>query len=258
MPSKTHRRAWEDWGRVNPLYAILTDPRYRHGGDVTEFLESGEGTVEAVMAEIERIGLRLRRGSALDFGCGIGRLTAPLARRFDRVTGVDVSATMLTRASQLHAGLVNCRFEHNDVDDLSRFPDASFDLVLCLYVLQHLESVEAIESFLAEFVRVLAPTGVLVVQLCSHTATHRPPLPPWRTQQGIRTRVAITLRALGVSPRYLYRALGWVPEMTMLALPGERARDVLSRAGGRVAQVATPVTDPGGTIHLTYYVTRDP
>lgn len=257
MPSKTHKRAWEDWGTVNPLYGILTDPRYRHGGDVAEFLASGEGTVQAVMAEVERIGLRPRRGSALDFGCGIGRLTAPLARRFDTVTGVDVSAAMLTRANQLHAGLANCRFERNDADDLSLFSGGSFDLVLCLFVLQHLDSVGAIESFLAEFVRVLAPEGALVVQLCSHTAANRPPLPPWPTRDGIRTRAAMTLRRLGVPPGYLYRALRWVPEMTMLALPDERARDVLSRAGGRVVQVTPPETDAGGTVHRTYYVTRD-
>jgi SAM-dependent methyltransferase len=257
VPSKTHKRAWQDWGTVNPLYGILTDPRYRHGGDVGEFLESGEGAVASVLAEVERLGLAPRQHACLDFGCGIGRLTGPLARRFDLALGLDVSAPMLAKARSIHADLANCRFELNDTDDLAGRPDASFDLVLCLFVLQHLDTTRAIESFLGEFVRVLAPGGALVVQLCSQTANHRPPLPPWRTRHGARTRAAIALRRMGVPPGILYRTLDWVPEMTMLAIPDERARTVLRDAGGRVVSVSPPETDAGGTVHRTYYVTRE-
>ena len=42
------------------------------------------------------------RRSALDFGCGIGRLSQALAEHFDQVYGVDISPKMieLARAAQ--------------------------------------------------------------------------------------------------------------------------------------------------------------
>ena len=55
MPSsKAHSRAWEDWGTVNPLYAVLTDPKYRHGGDVDEFLRGGKGAVNEILGPAGR------------------------------------------------------------------------------------------------------------------------------------------------------------------------------------------------------------
>ena len=36
----------------------------------------------------------------LDFGCGVGRVAIPLARRFEHVVGLDVSPGMLTRAAE--------------------------------------------------------------------------------------------------------------------------------------------------------------
>ncbi len=37
-------------------------------------------------------------GKALDFGCGVGRLTQALADYFNEVAGVDVSPTMVNKA----------------------------------------------------------------------------------------------------------------------------------------------------------------
>jgi len=256
LSSNAHKRAWEDWGAVNPLYGILTDPRFRHGGDVDEFLRSGEGTVTPVLDEVERLSLCRQRRTALDFGCGIGRLTAPLAQRFDQVTGVDVSTTMLATARRLHGHVPNCSFVANDRDDLQLFEDASFDLVLCLFVLQHLDSTTAIERYVAELVRVLRPGGAAVLQLSSVVLANRPPLPPLRSRAGVKARSAIALRRLGVPPGILYRTLDWVPEMTMLAMPDEQARSVLEGAGGHIVHVAGPESDAGGTVHRTYYVTR--
>lgn len=40
------------------------------------------------------------RGVALDFGCGVGRLTRALAAFFDRATGVDISSSMIEEAKK--------------------------------------------------------------------------------------------------------------------------------------------------------------
>lgn len=254
MPN-SHHRAWEDWGSVNPLYAILTDPQYRHGGDQAEFLRTGERFAAEIVARCEELGLATSRQGALDFGCGVGRVTAPLSQRFADVTGLDVSESMIATARRLHAARTNCRFEVQRANDLRRYPDASFDLVLCFLVLQHLSSQDAMLRYLAEFARVLRPGGALVVQLPSKVP---PPavLPPWRTRRGLKVRASRLLRRLGVSPHVLYRRLDWVPEMTMTAVPDAVTRSTLADHGVRVIFTTPPDIDRGGTESCIYFATR--
>jgi ubiquinone/menaquinone biosynthesis C-methylase UbiE len=254
--SKAHSQAWEDWGTVNPLYAILTDPKYRHGGDIDEFLRSGVDTVDWILSETDRLRIGRDRQAALDFGCGIGRLAAGLANHFEEVIGVDVSSTMLGSARELHSNRTNLEFDLNQNKDLGWISDSSFDFVLSLLVLQHLESTQTIETFLREFVRVLKPGGAIVVSLPSSVPTHRPPLPKWTTEAGVRLRMAKLLRRVGVSARLLYEHFDWVPEMTLLALTEKATRRIFEDAGGRIVHVTPPNTDAGGTVDHIYFVTR--
>jgi SAM-dependent methyltransferase len=93
--------------------------------------------------------------SVLDVGCGTARSYAPeLARRAGSYVGVDVSATAVEAARA--AGL-----DARVVDDASAlpFPDASFDRVVCIEVLEHLF---APDRAAAEIRRVLRPGGKLV------------------------------------------------------------------------------------------------
>ena len=115
-----HRQAWEDWGSVDPLYAVLTAPQYRHrGGDQDEFFKTGEEFVAFFLGECDRLGLAQQPGRALDFGCGVGRVTAPLGARFDAVTGLDVAASMVDTARKLHAD----RPSAHDGDSAGTRPD---------------------------------------------------------------------------------------------------------------------------------------
>jgi ubiquinone/menaquinone biosynthesis C-methylase UbiE len=257
MPSsKAQSQAWEDWGAVNPLYAVLTDPKYRHGGDIDEFLRSGEETVNGILSQTDRLGIGRGRNAAIDFGCGIGRLAVGLANHFEEVTAVDASSTMLASARELHSDRSNLDFRLSRDKDLGWIPDGSFDLVLSLLVLQHLESTQAIETFLREFVRILKPGGAIVVQLPSSVPAHRPPLPRWTTPAGVRVRTAKLLRRVGVPAPMLYKRLDWVPEMTLLALPEETTRRILEEAGGALVHVTPAQMDAGGTIDHVYFVTR--
>jgi SAM-dependent methyltransferase len=256
VSSKMHRQAWEDWGSVDPLYAVLTAPQYRHrGGDHDEFFKTGEEFAAFFLGECDRLGLAQHPERALDFGCGVGRVTAPLGDRFDAVTGLDVAASMVDTARQLHADRPQCRFEVHRADDLSRYADGTFDLVVSVLVLQHLPSQPAILAYLGEFVRVLRPGGALVVQLPSKVPPP-PVLPPWQTRDGLRTRVAPLLRRLGVSAAFLYRRLDWVPEMTMTAVPEALIRETLAAAGGNIVWATPPDIDRGGTESRIFFVTR--
>jgi SAM-dependent methyltransferase len=109
--------------------------------------------------------LPAERRRALDFGCGVGRLSRALASHFDEVLGLDLSAPMVARARELNADRPACRFEVNDSTALTGLGDGEFDLVLSLITLQHVSEPAAVRAYLSELGRVLAPGGLLAVQL---------------------------------------------------------------------------------------------
>src|SRR3954454_10444590 len=107
-PGPTHAMSyeqdWNDLAALDPLWAIMSDARRKHGGGGTEaFLATGADEVEGLMRPAAGLGAPGRRETALDFGCGVGRATHALARHFDRCVGVDVSPHMIKLARELHA-----------------------------------------------------------------------------------------------------------------------------------------------------------
>jgi tRNA/tmRNA/rRNA uracil-C5-methylase (TrmA/RlmC/RlmD family) len=63
------------------------------------FFESGEREMQATLDTIrDLVGRDFHPARALDFGCGVGRLTIPLARESKHVLAVDISPTMLEEA----------------------------------------------------------------------------------------------------------------------------------------------------------------
>ena len=75
---------------------------------------------------------RLRPTDAvLELGCGYGRIVRRLARVAARVVGIDTASESLELARQLSEVDDGCEFVLRDALDL-RFPDGSFDAVLCL------------------------------------------------------------------------------------------------------------------------------
>jgi tRNA/tmRNA/rRNA uracil-C5-methylase (TrmA/RlmC/RlmD family) len=65
-----------------------------------EFFDIGIIEVAALMKHVERLGHPHQRERALDFGCGLGRITRALAQHFDESVGVDISEDMVRRARE--------------------------------------------------------------------------------------------------------------------------------------------------------------
>jgi SAM-dependent methyltransferase len=242
------KREWEEIAGQDALWAILSySDRKRGGWTQDEFFRTGELEVEALMARVADLGHPIQRGAALDFGCGVGRVTRALADHFDECLGLDISETMVAAARTFNGDRPACRFEVNDRFDLGSYADWSFDLVYTRIVLQHLPSRAAIERYLAEFIRTLTPNGLLVFQL--------PSALPLTLRLQPRRRAYLLLRRAGMRSEFLYWRLGLHP-MRMRHIPSADVIALLNASGARVLDIEARQDSSYGFDDSVYYVTR--
>lgn len=162
------KQLWDAFAEADPLWAVLSDPgKTGRRWTLESFFETGKREISLVLHELKRTGVELRRGVALDFGCGVGRLTQPLGQQFDRAIGIDVSAVMVGHARALNQQAEHITFIENPYPDLRLIVDGSIDFLYSNIVLQHLPT-ELAWSYIQDFPRVLAPGGVAVFQVPSH------------------------------------------------------------------------------------------
>ncbi len=164
---KDLQKNWDEQGRIDPLWAILSVPDKKNNRwDIDEFFATGERTVDALTEYIESLGINAPRRKALDFGCGVGRLTQALAPYFYEVYGVDIAPSMIELAKKYNRHGDRCHYYLNESDDLKMFPDNSFDLICTLITLQHIKP-QYSKNYIKEFLRILIPHGVLIFQIPS-------------------------------------------------------------------------------------------
>ncbi len=98
----------------------------------------------------------------LELGSARGDLTFLLAEKAREVVGLDASpiALEIAERERVHRGASNVRFVPGDVADLSAFPDASFDAVAAIDLVEHVDDA-TLASMLGEVRRVLVPGGRL-------------------------------------------------------------------------------------------------
>jgi SAM-dependent methyltransferase len=161
-------RQWERYGAIDPYYGVLSEPDF-HSARLDaaareRFFESGRRCVAETLAAIESlVGADFECRAALDYGCGVGRLTLPLAERCERVYGVDVSPSML-REAECNAGRMG--LSNLDWVPSERLGELSgaYDLVQSFLVFQHIP-VRRGERIFATLARGLRPGGVGSIQV---------------------------------------------------------------------------------------------
>jgi SAM-dependent methyltransferase len=203
------------------------------------------------MSTATRLGLPARRNEALDFGCGVGRLTRAMTHHFSHCTGVDVAETMIEQAERLNQGYP-CMFRTNDTNNLAQFEDSTFDFVYSALVLQHLPTVDVIRTFIAEFLRVLKPDGGL---LAFQLPTYVPPR-SFRNRLRLRTHAYAALTALGVDKHVLYERFNLVPIMQMNFIPKQEVLSYLRSLGASILEVQCGKFDFGEVDSATYFVAK--
>lgn len=77
MDIKELQKNWDGFAKQDPLRAINGDKGF--DWELDGFFETGVSEVEFLMEAINSLNHDFPRGRVLDFGCGVGRLSQPLA-----------------------------------------------------------------------------------------------------------------------------------------------------------------------------------
>lgn len=233
--AKYMRRDWDERARKDAFYYIASS---RQDWDPTSFLASGENDFERLVAPVlRRFSIQPEEQTALELGCGAGRMTASFSRRFRHVVAVDISAEMVDRGRKLLDHAANITWVHGNGVDLKESADSSVDFVFSFIVLQHLPSKAFVLSYIREMLRVVRPGGFCLFQW---NAAERPTM-NWRGR--FAWGLIDFLWALGFARlgRFAARLMKFDPRMIGktwrgVVIPAEIIGETVRKAGATVLE----------------------
>lgn len=241
------RRNWEGLARADALWSICSDPSKRGSKwEPDELFRTGETEIERVFDYLKSIGISPDLNSpALDFGCGVGRLTRALGQHFTECWGVDIAPTMIRLAEEFNRTFARCKFWLNDSEALTKFHDGYFGFIYTSIVLQHIPRKHVVR-YLREFERVLRVGGVLVFQIADADRT--------AILQRVRNRLGFR--------RKWKRLLGFKDadsfEMGMHPIPEKEVRSMLNSTRLRVMDVQLTNSTDGSFDGDLRFLDREP
>lgn len=167
--SENIAREWRKFGETEPHWSVVTGNEFKPENisqNLEAFYDLGREDVAYIIAALKRN--RIWKGdsvNALDFGCGVGRLSLNLTPHVAHVTGIDISEAHLVHARQ-RAKQTNARnvtFKSIDtIDSIDALPQ--FDLIISLIVLQH-NPPPLMVVLLNKLLSRLTAGGVAVIQI---------------------------------------------------------------------------------------------
>lgn len=133
---------WEVWGKSNPYFGVLSDPKFLRPNITAEvkkeFFDSGKSHAKALFQVIyNMVGKSFKPHACLDFGCGVGRITLALADYCQAVKGIDVSSSMLKEAEANLPSKLKPKVSFS-IADQEMTTGRQYDLVHSYIVLQHI------------------------------------------------------------------------------------------------------------------------
>ncbi len=180
-PAARVRDSWlalrtDDGLAVGPDGLPLPPPRLRQlvngrGGGAEHFLRIGAQMSASIRDAAMAAGSPMEQmGAILDFGCGCGRV----ARQWADLDGPQVHGCDYNQELVEWCG-GNLPFVEavcNELAPPAPYADGSFDLIYALSVLSHLsESLQ--REWVAEYLRLLRPGGLLVISVLGEKAANR-------------------------------------------------------------------------------------
>jgi SAM-dependent methyltransferase len=216
---------WEEFARTDPLWSILPIPEKKgNRWTIEDMFEHGRNEITSLMDYLAGMKLTGGRGRALDFGCGVGRLTQALALFFTATVGVDISETMIRLAEQYNPFPDRCRYLANNRSDLRVFANNYFDFIYSNIVFQHIPPDLTFE-YIRDFIRILKPGGLIVYQM----TTEELPIAGTKARNVFRK----------LAPRFLRQAykkakFGTWAIKDMYCIPDKEMSRFVKENGGRI------------------------
>lgn len=238
---------WDELANRDPFWTILASPgKAGNRWETEEFFRTGIAEIERAIQRISKLPVKQPHIRALDFGCGVGRLTQALSTHFERVDGVDISPTMVELANKFNRYKETCHYHVNGADNLALFGADSFDFIYSRLVLQHIPP-RITRRYLREFVRVLRPGGVLLFQLPAGPVNRALRVFPQGLLDGTFNLTRNSYRRL-----FRIRPLGW----EMHWIPRPKVEQVLTESGGTLLRIDADDLVEGKLTNLDYVVTK--
>ncbi len=185
------REYWDERADEDAFYFVDSRGPYR-GSNRERFWAGGAADLDAIL---DRLDVQISpRDDVVEIGCGVGRVTRPLAARGGTVRALDVSGRMLELARRHNPGLENVTWILGDGTSLAALQDASADVCFSHVVFQHIPDPQVTLGYVREMGRVLRPGGWAAFQISNQPTVHR------RRALAARLRT-IPARALRRRPR---------------------------------------------------------
>jgi len=159
------KKNWDEFAKIDPLWSILPIPEKKgNRWSLNELFETGRQEIKSVIEYTETLRIKIDKNKALDFGCGVGRLTQALSIYFSECYGVDISSEMLLLANRYNQYGGRCKYILNTTNDLKIFEDSFFDFIYSNIVFQHMPPVYTL-GYIREFLRIIKRDGAMVFQI---------------------------------------------------------------------------------------------
>lgn len=162
--------------RSSPAVDVLSHfDRLSASGDWTRLYAVADGATYHFHVRRARVLdlLPERLGRVLDVGCGPGVMVAAVLARGGRFDGLDLSPEMVREAHARFGSQPDVQVRQGKVEAIDA-PDATFDQVLCMGVLEYQATPD---RALSEIARVLRPGGIAIVTVPKRWHVDRLTLP---------------------------------------------------------------------------------
>lgn len=235
---------WEKWGEIDPLFGVASWKDKQRDGPTPwtddDFFKLGESDWKDFALHWERYGVD--KDSCLEIGCGAGRITKQLASTFVQTHAIDVSQSMLDYAQQ-RIDDASIAFYLSTGTDIP-MPDNSVSSVFSVHVFQHFDSIDVADLYMKEIIRVLRPTGTMMIHL---------PILKWPPNSGLIKLCYEYQKQLGnlraKTKRFLMNFGLVKPPMRELSYPIEHFYRELPRLGLEDIEVSIFATSSNGDPH---------
>lgn len=171
------QNTWSYLGKTEPHWSVLSSETFKQlniSQTIDSFNETGKNEVKKLLDLLEKNEVNYQSfTSALEYGCGVGRVTRWLAEKFDKVYGYDISASHLSIASKYmkETGSENVQLNQLiEVKDIEKLQQVDF--IYSAIVLQH-NPPPIINFIIKQFLDSLNEGGVAFFQVPTYRNGYR-------------------------------------------------------------------------------------